>query len=110
MTTDSGKRRLLKALGAGAVGATAVKTGVIPGSWVKPVLDSVVMSAEAQPPLPTPSPSPAPMMTDPVSVPVSPSTTGFVALVAGMLGYIGFKNLSGRKAEKQEVRTPRSRD
>lgn len=106
MENDSGKRRLLKALGVGAVGAAAVKTGVIPASWVKPVLDSVVMSAQAQPPMPSPSSSP--VFAGPTAVPVS--TSGLVALTAGILGYLGFKSLSRAKAHEPETRPTPPRD
>tara|TARA_R100000687_G_scaffold83698_1_gene89125 strand:- start:16094 stop:16537 length:444 start_codon:yes stop_codon:yes gene_type:complete len=104
MTTDTGKRRLLKALGVGVVGV-GIQTGAIPASWVKPVIDSVVMSAHAQvtpspTPFPTPSPSPLPVPS-PVAVDVAPA--GFAAVVAGLLGYLGIKRMQRNAAEKRQA-------
>lgn len=104
MTTDTGKRRLLKALGVGAVGV-GIQTGAIPASWVKPVIDSVVMSAHAQvtpspTPFPTPSPSPLPSPA-PVAVDVAPA--GFAAVVAGLLGYLGIKRMQRNAVGKRQA-------
>lgn len=96
MTMDPGKRRLLKALGAGGAVGLGLKTGVIPATWVKPVIDSVVSSAHAQV---TPSPSPTAMT---MAEPVPAASTGLVAIAAGALGYLGFKSLKGAKKVSRE--------
>lgn len=86
-TMDPGKRRLVKALGVtGAVGL-GLKTGVIPAAWVKPVVDAVIPSAHAQISV---SSSPSPM-TSPRPVPAT--STGVLAVVAGVLGYLGITRL-----------------
>lgn len=100
MTTDVGKRRLLKALGIGAVGA-GLHTGAIPAAWVKPVIDSVVSPAHAQI-MPTPSPSPMAMPMAPEPVSVAPA--GFIAVITGLLGYLGIKSLKRASADSQEKR------
>ena len=90
MTMDPGKRKLVKALGASGAIGLGLKTGVIPASWVKPVIDSVIPSAHAQITFsPSPSPAPAAGMAEPVPV----ASTGLIAVVAGALGYVGFRGL-----------------
>jgi hypothetical protein len=48
--TNSGRRRLLKALSLG--GAVTVSDSVVPRSWVSPVVDSVLLPAHAQTSIP----------------------------------------------------------
>lgn len=95
MTLDPGKRKLIKALGAGGAVGLGVKTGVIPAAWVKPVIDSVIPSAHAQVSV---SPSPSPMAMSAMAEPVPVASSGVIAVVAAALGYLGFKGL--RKASK----------
>ncbi|MEZ5569850.1 MAG: hypothetical protein R3E54_16185 [Halioglobus sp.] len=91
---------MLKALGVGAVGV-GLQTGAIPAAWVKPVIDTVVSPANAQI-MPTPSASPMAM---PVAAePVSVAPAGFIAVVTGLLGYLGIKSLKRTSADARENR------
>lgn len=94
-TMDTGKRKLVKALGVGGAVGVGLKTGLIPAAWVKPVIDAVIPSAHAQVSV-TPSPSPlaAPR-------PVPATSTGLLAVVAGLLGYVGLNRLR-RTAESKK--------
>jgi len=101
MAIDPGKRKLLKALGAGSALGVGLKTGVIPAAWVKPVVDSVIPSAHAQLD-PTPSPSPAPAPTPaPMAEPVPAATTAVLAAIAGSLSYFGARVLGRTSKAKR---------
>ena len=94
---DTGKRKLIKALGAGGAVGLGLKTGVIPPSWVKPVIDSVIPSAHAQTSV-TPTPSPTAVSAQAVPV----ASSGIIAVVAGALGYLGIRRLrQGARARDQ---------
>lgn len=100
---DTGKRKLIKALGAGGAVGLGLKTGVIPPSWVKPVIDSVIPSAHAQTSVtPTPSPTAVSAQAVPAARAVPVASSGIIAVVAGALGYLGIRRLrQGARARDQ---------